>query len=259
MKYHVFTIALISMLMLSASPATTAIELPPVTVTYDIISANTGNVTWFSPDYSSSYNYSFEGVDSIVVSMSNISTDAEFNITIGSFEQTNYPDSSIDGNLILSYWEVKYDLGLVANTTWDALNESAAGATYLVSMNVTEGQFSYMTNGFNITVDTVVIDIDAGAQQTYLVYEKNSGLLLEADTGFGNYFLHMRLSTLSSPLMSTSTTSTSDTVSSTTSTEETTTENTEDATQTSSADVPYPWIFAVLALVPIALIPRRKN
>jgi len=193
MKSKAYSIALLTILVLLAYRAPAHVTTSGVHLQYKIMSANSGNVTWFSPDYSTSYNFTFDGVDTVEMDLDNISSSAEINVTIGNFEVVNYPDSSIDSNLILSYWEINYDLGVVANTSWDAFNGAANSATTIASYNFTEGTSSFLVNEENKTRDTVVINIDAGSQKTSLVYEKESGLLLEASTGFGNYSLHMKI------------------------------------------------------------------
>ena len=197
MKSKAYSIALLTILILLVYRAPAHETTSGIHLQYKIMSANTGNVTWFSPDYSTSSNYTFDGVDTVEMDLNNLSSSAEINVTIGNFEVVNYPDSSIDSNLILSYWEINYDLGVVANTSWDAFNGAANSATTITSYNFTESTSSFLVNEENLTRDTVVIDIDAGSQKTSLVYEKESGLLLEANTGFGNYNLHMKISEIS--------------------------------------------------------------
>ena len=108
-----------------------------------------------------------------------ISFDSNLTVHGASLEEISY-------NLILSYWNLTYALGLIASTNWDTLNQSLSVA------GLTSYSASFVEHQINSTVyDAVNIKLSVSGQETELIYSKAEGILLYANTSFMKYFLEI--------------------------------------------------------------------
>ena len=136
--------------------------------------------------------YSYNNTDTINVTFNGVfSSEVYLNLSVGNITLLNTTDAAADSNLALGYWTVNDGGFVISNTT------SANASLAALHANDTFASFNSgvsLKRYGSIYFSTVFYNFTAGSQETYLVYDLDSGLLLEAITGFGNSKLAITLS-----------------------------------------------------------------
>lgn len=150
---------------------------------YSVESSSNSTNAWFNADYSQSFNYHIEPGSKILVNFTN-SADSEqmISITVGNLTRSNISDSEAAENLVLNYYEMKGDLGFLANTSWTKM-EQAFNTINFDEMEIETRHRTYLGR----TLETERFHFISGGQNTSLIYEQRTGLLVEASTGFSDY------------------------------------------------------------------------
>lgn len=119
-------------------------------------------------------------------------------LIIGNLTVTNSSSAEIASNLVLGI--LSWGPGLITHTNWanhsEVAQEQANSEWINGTITLTEKTQTYLDKTF----ETIKYVLVSSSQNTTLVYEKNSGVLLEAQTGFGLYFLDLEISSIDPPL-----------------------------------------------------------
>jgi len=119
-------------------------------------------------------------------------------LVLGNLTVTNSSSEETASNLILGI--LMWGPGLITHTNWVKHIEDAQEQTQSEWINgtleYTETHQTYM----GITLETIKFTLVSVSQNTTLVYDKVSGILLEAQTGFGQYYLEIEISLVDPPL-----------------------------------------------------------
>ncbi len=165
----------------------------PVVVEYDVLNNQNATVTWYDENFNP-IHYQFSEDDNLTVSIYDLNnSETNIDITLGNLTLTNIPDSVASNNLILSYWKLGYSLGFVANASnWENIKIGVENLT----MSVHTFTEKSTTDFFGVTLSIIEIVFEDGVQATTLVYEKETGLLLSAETGAFGFTLKFRINTI---------------------------------------------------------------
>ncbi|MFQ6126641.1 MAG: hypothetical protein ACE5R6_18805 [Candidatus Heimdallarchaeota archaeon] len=127
-----------------------------------------------------------------------VNEDVYGDLNIGNLTVTNSSSAEIASALVLGI--LTWSPGLITHTDWvkhtEEAQEQANSEWVNGTLTVPEKNQVYMGKTF----ETISFILVSTSQNTTLVYEKNSGALLEAQTGFGAYFLDIEISSIDPPL-----------------------------------------------------------
>ena len=238
------------------SPSESTIE----SIQYSLLEeTNTSSINQWWMD-GTAHSYTFSDTSSVNVTFERIvGSNFYINLSLGNLTLNNITDSSADGALILGHWKASEGGFIVGNLSLlnDSLNLLLSEET-LMKYSSTLQEKKYGDYEFNV----VSYNFTAGGQTTYLVYDVDSGLLLELDTSFGNYRLAMSASVFSgSYFEERRIPETNNTVTNSTVTESTVTDST-------TSNIPFSllFFFSALLLCPLFLrfssfskLSRKKN
>jgi len=119
-------------------------------------------------------------------------------LIIGNLTISNSSSAEIASDLAIGV--LMWGPGLITHTNWTKhkieAQEQAQSDWLNGTLKITESTKSYIS----ISLETIKFAMVSASQNTSLVYDKNSGILLEAQTGFGSYFLDIELSSTDPPL-----------------------------------------------------------
>lgn len=187
---QLFSLAFLVVLLFASYPVAAN---DTVTLTYKINKANSGIITWYDAAWQPT-NYTFDNVATISISVANVfNYSSTMNVTIGDIAFVNVSDEVVDSNLALGYWNLTYNFGIVAATTWsdlDTINPTDVG---LNSFAKNESTFTVIEDGINYNYKVVNVFFADSYQSTYLTYDKVSGLLVHAQSIFFGYLLDITL------------------------------------------------------------------
>lgn len=119
-----------------------------------------------------------------------------FSITIGNLSLTNVSNVDITSNLILGDYLAPDFGGIITLPEWDIVEQNFQE----MELNVSFSNKEITING--ITIKTWEIELEHGLQRTTLIYSQEEGILLFANTSFGNYHLTFTLSNFTEGLFS---------------------------------------------------------
>ena len=193
------------LVVLSLPVGTTAVKTEGFTIqagTYaewQINSVTDQPVAWFRIDiWTPMGSWKAENGSQISYTVTAVTDDVYGDLLIGNLTITNSSSAEIASNLVLGilFWGP----GLITHTNWTTHTEEAQDQARSEWINgtltITERTHTYM----DTTFETITFDLVASSQNTTLIYEKHSGILMEAQTGFGAYFLDIVISSTDPPL-----------------------------------------------------------
>ena len=171
----------------SAAHFSTPIETGAITgVTYKITEYNESTTTmWWDPNPDKTIFWATEIGATANLTLGTVYDDEiQVEFSTGNLSKGFQNDSTYAGALALGYWSVK-EGGFVVSGNWTEIDAAFAQVGFTV-YNHSTAQSSYASRSF--ATEQFHFE-DAFGQNTTLIYDSDTGLLLEAHTGFGNYEL----------------------------------------------------------------------
>jgi len=166
---------------------------------WQINSVNAQPVPWYRIDiWTYMGSWKAENGSKMSYTVTAVNEDVYGDLIIGNLTVTNSSSAEIASALVLGI--LSWSPGLITHTDWANHTEEAKEQTNSEWINGTltipEKNQVYMDK----TLETISFILVSSSQNTTLVYEKSSGVLLEAQTGFGAYFLNIEISSTDPPL-----------------------------------------------------------
>ena len=164
-------------------------------VSYLIYETNeTATYYWYYSINETLLTYSVQNDTIFRVDFITNSQDPFMKIQLGTLTLQNTTDADVESNLGLGYWTIAKN-GIISNTSWEKLEQE-----YTIMLADTNDNFTFSQGSGTYVggiVETVAISIEGVFQHSFMVYEKESGLLLEARLKIGNFvlsFIAMKIS-----------------------------------------------------------------
>lgn len=170
-----------------ASQFATPIEAGAITgVTYKITEYNESTTTmWWDPNPDNIVFWATEVGATANLTLGTVYDDeVQVEFATGNLSKGFQNDSVYAGALTLGYWTIE-EGGFVVSANWTEIDAAFSQAGFLEYEHNTEQKVYAATN---FTTEVFHFE-DAFGQNTTLIYDSETGLLLEAHTGFGNYKL----------------------------------------------------------------------
>ncbi len=181
----IISIALIFILGLPLTQSG-AIPATAVEVSYKVLNSQTNPATWYEPNNSVKYTFTKNTLMNVTLfnpsqSFTNVT------IQLGNLTKTA-DDAEANSALVLGYWKIGKELGFIANQTWDVTKQLISG------LNSTVHSYEETTQSILGKPYTVVkIHIEDKFQNTQLTYQKNSGVLVYANTSSFGFWLNFEI------------------------------------------------------------------
>ena len=156
-------------------------------------------VSWYRIDvWTDLGSWAAENNSKIQYTITEIQEEIYGDLTIGNLSISDASSAEIASDLAIGV--LMWGPGLITHTNWtkhiNEATEQSQSDWLNGSLHITESTESYLS----ISLETIKFTMVSASQNTTLIYDRNSGILLEAQTGFGSYFLDIELSSTDPPL-----------------------------------------------------------
>jgi hypothetical protein len=163
-----------------------------VEVVYDIIESNNATNIWYDSISNDTQLYHVENGSQMTLTIHDIQdeqTDVSFQI--GNLTISNVPDKDAEEVFSYGYWQVPATFGFVANNTWTT-TKIAMDNIEFESFNFSLPHLQYLGG----EVDAIIVEFKDTFQSTRLIYDDNTGMLLEAHSEVFGFQLSISINSI---------------------------------------------------------------
>jgi hypothetical protein len=164
-----------------------------------INSVSTEPIPWYRIDvWTGMGSWKTESGSTLAYTVTEINQTVYGELVLGNLTVTDSSSEETASNLILGI--LMWGPGLITHTDWTKHIEDANEQTQSEWINGTLELTETPQTFLGKMLETIKFALVSASQNTTLVYDKGSGILLEAQTGFGQYFLEIEISLVDPPL-----------------------------------------------------------